>query len=91
MPETGRAGGGALPLCDIDTFAVRIVFERGDAQSCETFLIAEHDVPIVGRIKKEAVLLDARTIAETELPEAAAAVRAYFDQLDDRDRQENRA
>lgn len=91
VPETGRAGGGALPLCDIDTFAVRIAFERGDAQSCETFLVAEHDVPIVGRIKKEAVLLDARTIAETELPEAAAAVRAYFDQLDDRDRQENRA
>ena len=91
VPETGRAGGGALPLCDIDTFAERIAFERGDAQSCETFLIAERDVPIVGRIKKEAVLLDARTIAETELAETAAAVRAYFDQLDDRDRQENRA
>lgn len=82
VPETARAGGGALPLCDIDSHAVRIEFLRGDAQGCETFLIARRDVPVVGRIKHDAVLLDARTVAEDELAEAAEAVRAYFDALD---------
>ena len=38
VPDTARAGGGALPLCDIDSHAVRIEFSRGDAQGCETFL-----------------------------------------------------
>lgn len=82
VPETARAGGGALPLCDIDSHAVRIAFLRGDAQGCETFLISQRDVPVVGRIKHDGVLLDARTVAENELPEVAAAVRAYFDGLD---------
>lgn len=82
VPETARAGGGALPLCDIDSHAVRIEFVRGDAQGCETFLIARRDVPVVGRIKHDAVLLDARTVAEDDLAEAAEAVRSYFDALD---------
>lgn len=82
VPETARAGGGALPLCDIESHAVRIEFLRGDAQGCETFLVSRRDVPVVGRIKHDAVLLDARTVAEDELAEAAEAVRAYFDTLD---------
>ena len=82
VPETARAGGGALPLCDIESYAVRIVFLRGDAQGCETFLVAGRNVPVVGRIKHDAVLLDARTMAESELAEVVEAVRAYFDVLD---------
>ena len=39
-------------------------------------------VPVIGRIKHDAVLLDARTVAEDELAEVAEAVRAYFDALD---------
>ena len=34
---------------------------------------------MIGRIKHDAVLLDARTVAEDELAEVAEAVRAYFD------------
>ena len=37
VPETARAGGGALPLCDIGTYAVRVGFARGCAQGCEEF------------------------------------------------------
>lgn len=81
VPETARAGGGSLPLCDIESHAVRIAFSRGDAQGCETFLASARRVPIVGRIKKEAVLLDARTITEADIPEIASALRAYFDSL----------
>lgn len=80
--ETARAGGGSLPLCDIESHAAQITFLRGNAQDCETFLVAKRRVPIVGRIKKEAVLLDARTITDADIPEAASALRAYFDALD---------
>lgn len=78
VPETARAGGGALPLCDIDTHAAQISFLRGSAQDCERFLVTCREVPVVGRIKKERLLLDARTLAEAETVEAAEAVGAYF-------------
>ena len=78
VEETGRAGGGALPMCDIETFAVCMSFAQGDAQSCEEFLVRRRSVPIIGRIKKERLLLDARTLAEDDLPEVAAALAAYF-------------
>ena len=78
VPETARAGGGALPLCDIDTHAAQISFLRGSAQDCERFLVTCREVPVVGRIKKERLLLDARTLAEAEAVEAAEAVGAYF-------------
>lgn len=81
IPEVARAGGGALPLCEIPTFAVSIAFEQGSAQNCETFLVSKRKVPIIGRIKHEAVLLDARTIKESEIPEIAHALGAYFETL----------
>lgn len=80
VPETARAGGGALPLCDIETHAVRVGFERGCAQSCEEFLVRRREVPVVARISKQAVLFDARTLSHDDLFEVAAAVRAYFEE-----------
>lgn len=77
IPETARAGGGALPLCDIATCAVRVTFQRGTAQDCEQFLVSHWTVPIIGRIKKDAILLDARTITDDEIPEVSSAMRAY--------------
>ena len=81
VPEVARAGGGALPLCDIPTFAASIAFEQGDAQGCEAFLVSKRAVPVIGRIKHEAVLLDARTIGEDDIAEVADAVSAYFEGL----------
>ncbi len=78
VEETGRAGGGSLPMCDIDTYCVRIEFKCGCAQDCERFLQQKRRVPVIGRIKKEAVLLDARTICADDIPEIAQALGAYF-------------
>ena len=78
VEETGRAGGGSLPMCDIDTHCVRIEFKCGCAQDCERFLQQKRRVPVIGRIKKEAVLLDARTISADDIPEIAQALGAYF-------------
>lgn len=82
VPETARAGGGALPLCDIESFAMRVSFARGSAQECEEYLVKSREVPVVARIKKDAVLFDARTLSEDDLPEVAAALHAYFDDRD---------
>ncbi|MEG2476801.1 L-seryl-tRNA(Sec) selenium transferase [Gordonibacter sp.] len=80
VEEVGRAGGGALPMCDIPTWAVRVEFLRGDALSCERYLVSEREVPVVGRIKRDALLLDARTILEGEGDEIARAVASYFEE-----------
>lgn len=78
VPEIARAGGGSMPMYDIDTFAVRMTLKQGDAQGCEKYLISGRSVPVVGRIKKEAVLFDARTITEADIPEIAKACAEYF-------------
>lgn len=79
VPEIARAGGGALPMCDIDTFAVCVEFQQGDAQSCEHHLIAERSIPVIARIKKDTVLCDARTIRnKEEIAEIARAFAEYF-------------
>ncbi len=80
VEETGRAGGGSLPMCDIDTYCVRIELKCGCAQDCERFLQQKRRIPIIGRIKKEAVLLDARTIEANDIPEIAEAIGAYFEE-----------
>ena len=82
VPEVSRAGGGALPMCDIPTFALKVRFIRGSAQECGRYLVQECPVPIVARISREAVLLDARTLTDPdELRLAAAGITSYFEQL----------
>ncbi len=78
--EISRAGGGALPMCDIPTYVVRVEFQKGCALDCERHLVSERDVPVVARIKKDALLFDARTILDTEeIEEIARAVTSYFE------------
>lgn len=82
VPEVARAGGGSLPMCDIETYAVEVGFIRGNAQSCEEFLIRERPVPIIGRIRQDALLLDARTVIdESEMKTIAQGLGAYFKKL----------
>lgn len=82
VPEISRAGGGALPMYDIETFVVEVSFIRGEAQRCEEFLVKERPVPIVGRIRQETLLLDPRTIVdENEMKIIAQGLSAYFKKL----------
>ena len=82
VPEVSRAGGGALPMCDIETYVVEVGFIRGDAQSCEEFLVRERPVPIIGLIRQDALLLDARTVIdESEMKTIAQGLGAYFRKL----------
>ena len=84
VAETSRAGGGALPMCDIPTFAVKVEFERGSAQACERHLVQQCPVPIIARVSHETVLLDARTLTdEDELKLVAAGIASYFEAMED--------
>ena len=80
VEETSRAGGGALPMCDIPTYCVQLQFSQGDALSCDRHLVSERLVPVVGRLKKDALLFDARTVLdESEMDEIARACAEYFE------------
>lgn len=80
VEEVSRAGGGALPMCDIPTLAVRISFIVGNALDCERALIQQRQTPIIGRIKKDSLLFDVRTLAQPdEIDLIAKAVAEYFE------------
>jgi L-seryl-tRNA(Ser) seleniumtransferase len=70
-----KVGGGALPLLVIPTCLVCLVPKRLTAHEMETWL-RSYDPPIIGRVEKEQVLLDVRTIQDKELKTVAEAVRA---------------
>lgn len=78
VDEISRAGGGALPMCDIPTRAVRVEFLRGSAQDCERALIQHRKTPIIGRIKKDALLLDVRTLVDDEEIDMIAQALAEY-------------
>lgn len=81
VTETSRAGGGALPMCDIPTYAVRVSFQEGSAQSCEEYLVRRNEIPIIARIKQEALLFDVRTLVDDEEPGIIAkGIARYFQQ-----------
>ncbi len=83
VPEISRAGGGALPMCDIPTYAVQVVFKKGNALDCERHMVSGREVPVVGRIAKETLLLDARTLlSDEEHLEAVLALAEYFNGLE---------
>jgi len=64
-----RVGGGALPLSELPSFACAV----------EETLAAPlrlHEPPVIGIVRDGRLLLDCRTLADNEVDEVAAAVRA---------------
>jgi L-seryl-tRNA(Ser) seleniumtransferase len=66
VPAAGRAGGGSLPLLELDGPAVAVASAAVGPDELHARLRAG-DPPIVARVRDEAVLLDPRTIAEVEV------------------------
>ena len=82
VEDVARAGGGSLPMFDIPSFAVEVEFKVGGAQECASYLVQQRSVPVIARIKRERLLLDARTIlGDEEQKEIAQALVAYFASL----------
>jgi L-seryl-tRNA(Ser) seleniumtransferase len=64
-----RMGGGALPLAELPSFACAVEETLAAA-------LRDHEPPVVGIVRDGRLLLDCRTLADDELDEVAAAVRA---------------
>jgi L-seryl-tRNA(Ser) seleniumtransferase len=68
-----KVGGGALPLAELDTWAIRVRTTAMDADALAQAL-ANSQPCIVARIQDDAVLLDCRTIADDEVDDVVAAL-----------------
>jgi L-seryl-tRNA(Ser) seleniumtransferase len=68
-PTVARAGGGALPLAEVPSFACAL--EEGLAEP-----LRAAEPPVVGIVRDGSLLLDCRTISDAEVEEIAAAVEA---------------
>jgi L-seryl-tRNA(Ser) seleniumtransferase len=64
-----RAGGGALPLAEVESFACALPEALAEA-------LRLGEPPVVGIVRDGSLLLDCRTIADDEVEEVAAAVAA---------------
>jgi len=64
----GRAGGGALPLAELPSFACAV--DEALAAPLRT-----GEPPVVGIVRDGKLLLDCLTLADEEVDEVAAAVR----------------
>ena len=65
----GRVGGGALPLAELPSFACAV----DEALAAP---LRVHDPPVIGIVRDGRLLLDCRTLADGDVDEVAAAVRA---------------
>ena len=62
-----RAGGGALPLAEVESYACAVEEELAP-------LLRAGDPPVIAIVRDGRTLLDCRTLAEDEVDEVAAAV-----------------
>jgi len=75
VSSVARVGGGALPLLELSGPAVALDAGPGGADRLAGALRAGSPA-VIGRIQEGRVLLDPRTLADTEIGLAATAVRA---------------
>ena len=77
LSSKARAGGGSLPQQDLPSFAIAL-----EADELSPDDIAERFrnglTPVIGRIKKDQFLLDARTITDAEAAEVIEAAGTAF-------------
>jgi L-seryl-tRNA(Ser) seleniumtransferase len=68
-PTVARAGGGALPLAEVPSFACALEEELAEP-------LRAAQPPVVGIVRDGSLLLDCRTISDDEVEEVAEAVKA---------------
>jgi L-seryl-tRNA(Ser) seleniumtransferase len=66
---TAKAGGGALPLAEVESYACALGIELADA-------LRRGEPPVVGIVREGRFLLDCRTLSDAEVEEVAEAVRS---------------
>ncbi len=73
QPEQSQAGGGALPLGNLPTWAASVLPADVSVSRLEA-LLRENDPPVIARVKEGCVLFDPRTLRDADFPVVALAV-----------------
>lgn len=73
VPSVAYVGAGTLPQQDLASFAVALGIPGLTANALMTAL-RQQDVPIIGRIERDQVLLDMRTVRDADLAGITAAL-----------------
>jgi L-seryl-tRNA(Ser) seleniumtransferase len=66
IEDVSRAGGGALPMEDLPTWAVAVTSSAHSANSIEAGL-RKAETPVICRIKEDHIILDMRTVRDDEV------------------------
>lgn len=78
VPSAARAGGGALPLLELDGPVVAVAPKQESAERLAARLRAA-EVPVIGRIHGGRLLLDPRTLTDEEAHEVGRALARALD------------
>ncbi|ACH40788.1 L-seryl-tRNA(Sec) selenium transferase [Citrifermentans bemidjiense Bem] len=70
-----QAGGGTLPLLNLPSMLIEVAVEGLSPNDIESRL-RKSEIPVIGRINKNAFLLDPRTLLDSDLSDLAAAISA---------------
>ncbi len=76
--SAAKVGGGALPLLELEGPVVALRTEQDPVFLAHA--LRRRDPPLIARIHDGRVILDPRTLADAEVPLAAAAVRSVIPQ-----------
>ena len=75
LPDSSRAGGGAMPETDLPTYVVSIKPHNLSVNELEERL-RKGNPPIITRIKEDSLIIDARTVRDKEIETLVIGVRA---------------
>ncbi len=79
VKTNSRVGGGAMPECDLPSYAVQLD-PRDIRLSVLEKAFRKMPIPIIGRIEDEKYILDVRTIQDEEINVLCDLIVDYFDQ-----------
>ena len=71
--ESSQAGGGSLPLMQIPTFAISLKPRHCSVAELDRRL-RRNSPPIIGRVSKERMIFDLRTVSDVEIPAIVKAL-----------------
>jgi len=78
MHGVSRVGGGSLPETDLATRVVALTPEEGGSAGRIEAALRTLPVPVICRIEQNRILLDVRTLLDSELDETARAFETVF-------------
>ncbi|HOP47078.1 MAG TPA: L-seryl-tRNA(Sec) selenium transferase [Desulfobacteraceae bacterium] len=69
-----KVGGGALPLLELPSCLISLIPEKLSSKFMETWL-RTYDPPVIARLEKDKVIIDVRTVQESDLKILSKALR----------------